>query len=165
VCAIDTARRAWCWGDGFGETPVLLDDGRGPLAGVTSVAVGHHHACAIAADGLECWGENLNGESGDADAAKRCGTGASTCPVGPTLVDLEATKVVVGERHSCALTTDNNVECWGSNELGQLGRDDAFLDGAPGIAVRGAIDVVASYAKSCAVTEDHAAMCWGEYKQ
>lgn len=165
ACAIDTAQRAWCWGEGFGETPTLLDDGRGPLTGVVSVAVGRHHACVVAADGLECWGENLNGQCSDARAAQACGIDAASCPVGPTRIDVDARKVVVGERHSCALTTDGSVVCWGSNEVGQLGRADAFLVGEVGVAATGAIDVAASYAKACAVTEDHEALCWGAYKQ
>ena len=83
--------------------------------------------------------------------------------VGHTAIALDATRVVVGERHSCALTHDGFVRCWGSNEVGQLGRPDSFLVGDVGVAIGDAIDLASSYAKTCAVTSDHTGWCWGDY--
>jgi alpha-tubulin suppressor-like RCC1 family protein len=34
----------------------------------------------------------------------------------------DATEVVVGEGHACALHADGSVACWGSNLYGALGR-------------------------------------------
>ena len=73
VCAIDTKQLAWCWGGGFGPAPVRQD-----LVGVVDLAVGAHHTCAISSRGLEGWGEDRNGESGDIAAARACGTEAAT---------------------------------------------------------------------------------------
>jgi alpha-tubulin suppressor-like RCC1 family protein len=38
-----------------------------------------------------------------------------------------AKRVVVGETHSCALMTGNDLECWGSNKDRQFG-DGTTLD-------------------------------------
>lgn len=161
ICAIDDAARAWCWGDGFGATPTAL-----ALTGVIDVALEPRHACAISDAGLTCWGENRNGESGDADAAELCPLSRASCPSGAIDLKLDATRVVIGERHACALLATGHVACWGSNEVGQLGRDDAFLVGKPELVdIPTAIDVVAAYSTTCAVDVDHTAWCWGQAKR
>lgn len=157
ICAIDHAQTAWCWGETFGERPQRLE-----LTGVRDLAIGTDHSCAIAANGLTCWGSNRNGQIGDFDHAHRCG---NACRLGPTAINLDAIRVVVGERHSCALLASGAVACWGSNEIGQLGRDDAFLVGAIAnvVGVAAAVDLASSYARSCALAADGTAICWGEH--
>lgn len=147
ACAIDRARDAWCWGDGFSGLVRL------PLTGVVDVSVGHDHGCAIASDGLTCWGDNVNGQVD--------GIG-QTASLLPTHVALDAVRVVVGARHTCALGSTGTVTCWGSNEHGQLARSDTYLVGAPGTAFDGAVDLVAGATHTCAVTASHQAWCWGD---
>jgi alpha-tubulin suppressor-like RCC1 family protein len=156
ACAIDHAGTAWCWGAGFGDRPRPLE-----LTGVVDVAIGRHHACAIADGGLTCWGENRNGQVGDVVHARGCGEGR--CVLGPTRVPVDAVSVVIGERHTCALTRAGQVACWGSNERGQLGRTDAFLVGDIGVALESAIDLQAGYARTCALGMGGVAWCWGEH--
>lgn len=153
ACAIDRSKAAWCWGQGFGGTPVRL-----PLSTVTDISVGADHGCVIASDGMSCWGNNINGQI-DASLAKDCDTDC-TLPVTP--VALDATRVVVGARHTCALGATGDVTCWGSNEHGQLARSSSFLVGPPGIAFSGAVDLVSGSTHTCALTADHQAWCWGD---
>lgn len=156
MCAIDHAGTAWCWGDPLGATPTRLRDG------VVDLALGSRHSCVITVDdGLVCWGDNTNGQCGDLVAAQTCG---SSCRVEETSIPLAAKRVVVGERHTCALTTDDQVFCWGSNEVGQLGRTDAFLLGDLGFVLGNAVDLVSGYAHLCALTHDGGAWCWGDYQ-
>ncbi|MDX2088168.1 MAG: hypothetical protein SFX73_09965 [Kofleriaceae bacterium] len=155
MCAIDHAATAWCWGAAYGASPSRK------LEGVIDLALGDRHNCAItAADGLFCWGDNTNGQCGDIVGARTCG---NTCRVEATSIPLAARRVAVGERHTCALTTDSEVYCWGSNEVGQLGRTDAFLLGDLGLVVGNAVDLVAGYAHTCALTDGGSAWCWGAY--
>jgi hypothetical protein len=155
MCAIDHAATAWCWGDQLGATPLRLRDG------VVDLALGSRHSCVItAAEGLVCWGDNTNGQCGDLAAARACGSG---CRVEETSIPLAAQRVVVGERHTCALTTESQVYCWGSNEVGQLARTDAFLLGDLGVVLSNAVDLVSGYSHTCALTRDGGAWCWGEY--
>lgn len=156
VCAIDREARLWCWGDGFGARPALQ-----PQQGVVDIALGTRHSCIIDAAGLACWGDNRNGQAGDFAMAKKCRTDERCVKDAPHAIDFPATRVVVGERHTCALDDRGAVACWGSNEVGQLGRDDAFLVGERGFALDGAIDLAAGYAHTCALRGDRSAWCWG----
>lgn len=156
-----TAGEAWCWGEGYGSPTKLK------LDGVVDLAIGARHTCAITAAGLSCWGANHNGESGDIAAAHRCGTAAGPCEVAATKIVVgasEPVRVVVGERHSCALNAAGQVYCWGSNEVGQLGRENAFLVGDVGLVMDGIVDLASSFARVCATTVSDRAWCWGEFK-
>ncbi|MGE5182809.1 MAG: RCC1 domain-containing protein [Acidobacteriota bacterium] len=154
ACAIDRDKAAWCWGEGYGATPVRL-----PYSGVVDVAVNADHGCVIASDGLTCWGDNLNGQI-DATAARACTT--SDCSLPPTSIALPgAARVVVGARHTCALA-GGDVTCWGSNEHGQLARSDAFLVGDPAVAYSGVVDLVSASTHVCVQLADHSAYCWGD---
>jgi hypothetical protein len=154
VCAIDRTQTLWCWGDRFGSSPQ-----RQPQVGVVDVAFGTRHSCIIDADGLRCSGDNRNGQSGDLAHARGCGDGP--CTLGETSIAIDATRVVVGERHTCALGRDGLVTCFGSNEVGQLGRTDAFLVGDLGVALDDAIDLASGYAHICAQRSDNSVWCWG----
>ncbi|MBA3817639.1 MAG: hypothetical protein H0X17_02010 [Deltaproteobacteria bacterium] len=158
VCAIDLDARLWCWGDRFGATPQLQ-----PQTGVVDIAIGRRHSCIIDAGGLACWGDNRNGQVGDATGARRCPVDEDVpcVHVDPRALELDAVRVVVGERHTCALRRDGAVACWGSNEVGQLGRDDAFLVGDLGFVLEGAADLASGYAHTCALRADGSAYCWG----
>lgn len=154
VCAIDRDATLWCWGDGFGPLPQ-----RQPQHGVIDIAIGTHHSCIIDDGGLSCWGEDRNGQVGDIAFARQCGDGP--CAIAePYHLDLDVIRVVVGERHTCALSSDSTVYCWGSNEVGQLGRDDAFLVGEVGVAFSGVVQLQAGYAQTCAMGGD-TVWCWG----
>lgn len=155
VCAIDKLRALWCWGERFGAQPVLQ-----PQRGVVDFALGERHDCIIDERGLACWGDNTNGQVGDFRGARAC-TGKSCFIEEPLVLDIDARRVVVGERHTCALRADGAVACWGSNEVGQLGRDDAFLVGDRGLAISDTVDIAAGYAHTCALRRDQSLWCWG----
>ncbi len=85
TCARTDAGAVKCWGrNEFGQlgdnmacgglcgSPV---DVIGLTSGATGVATGSRHACASTAGGVRCWGDNSDGELGDAGA---CGTSCST---------------------------------------------------------------------------------------
>jgi alpha-tubulin suppressor-like RCC1 family protein len=94
------------------------------LAGVTAVAAGYGHTCALlASGGVKCWGDNTSGQLGDGRA---CGT---TChsPVDVSAITA-ATAIATGGQHTCALSSSGGVKCWGDNEHGQLGNGDSPND-------------------------------------
>ncbi|WP_438034543.1 RCC1 domain-containing protein [Sorangium sp. So ce204] len=156
ACALDAQGDVWCWGDG--AAGAVRKEG---VRGATDVAAGGRHSCAALGTGqVACWGWNLNGQSGDGpivDSADEV--------VGVTLVEgvASAKVVVAGGRHSCALIDDGGVVCWGSNQSGQLGSEEANLVSAP---VRAALDVravalAAGREHTCALDEEGGVFCWG----
>ena len=76
-----------------------------------------------------------------------------------------AVSVSVGSNHTCALTTEGAVKCWGANYYGQLG-NDSFVESPIPVDVQGFADEVviavsAGYAHTCAVTLAGDVWCWG----
>jgi alpha-tubulin suppressor-like RCC1 family protein len=130
ACAI-SERGVLCWGANgssqlgnttigpLSSTPVAVT-GLAGLTSVKSVDGGEAHTCVILADltGLpvDCWGANDKGQLGNPDVA----TFSSANPVRVSGIS-SATSLTVGGNHSCALVTDNSVQCWGLNDFGQLG--------------------------------------------
>lgn len=125
TCTITAVGALWCWGKneggklGVGDLlphvePVAVDPG--PWA---DVALGRRHACAVRSDSsLWCWGENLRGQ---------LGTGSLDPAAFPTQITSPAAqwrKVAAGDDHTCALTADGRLLCWGRGEEGQLGQGD-----------------------------------------
>jgi alpha-tubulin suppressor-like RCC1 family protein len=95
---------------------------------VESVAVAAH-VCAVLSHGkLKCWGANDSGQLGLGDQEHR-GEEDGDREMGPNLPfvplgEARAQQVTVGAKHTCVLTTDGEVRCWGSNFDGQLGVPD-----------------------------------------
>jgi alpha-tubulin suppressor-like RCC1 family protein len=97
------------------------DDGgaRFPLQGVTSLALGRTHSCALLADqSVACWGNNDSGQLGVLPGV----IGQSGTPIRVDLQNKKVKSLVAGAKHTCALTADGTVLCWGNNDKGQLGR-------------------------------------------
>jgi alpha-tubulin suppressor-like RCC1 family protein len=80
--------------------------------------------------------------------------------------------IAAGYQHTCAVTPDGSVMCWGNNGVGQLGLGhtnnigDNELPYTAGFAVLGAVFVKllsssAGSSSTCAFTGDNSVMCWG----
>ena len=113
-----------CWGnDEQGQaTP--------PEGSFTNISAGEVHTCGVKTDGtVACWGSNVDlistarvDRSGssfasdravpDEDAAKYA-AGQATPPDG------DFVSVSAGLGHTCGVTTDNTVVCWGYDALGR----------------------------------------------
>jgi alpha-tubulin suppressor-like RCC1 family protein len=90
------------------------------LTGVTAIAAGEVFACALLADGtVECWGDNENGELGNASVPAVFGS-ASFSPV-PVSGLTDIVSIAAGGYHACALTGNGSVFCWGQDDHGEVG--------------------------------------------
>ena len=88
ACALVNGK-AWCWGDNRSGALGNPDAGLqssvpvpvvGLASGVSAIAAGTLHTCAIVNDQVWCWGRNLLGELGNPDAGLQS---AVPVPVGP----------------------------------------------------------------------------------
>ena len=81
----------------------------------------------------------------------------------PTRGGVNAAEVSAGGRHTCAVTTGGEVECWGANDWGQLGSGTPTARSEPR-RVRGltgaAVDVTSGDNHTCALMSPGAVECW-----
>jgi alpha-tubulin suppressor-like RCC1 family protein len=115
-----------CWGlnsagqcgrgsvGGTCDTPTFVNDvGGARITGVTDIVAGRSHACAFSMGaGIQCWGDNGNGQLGD-------GTTMTRPSAAPAMNTRAALSVHAGANHTCAFA-DGELYCWGANASGQL---------------------------------------------
>ncbi len=173
TCALGRDGGVACWGDGSAgqlgqgkavdaSTPVAV--ARLP-AKVTEVSAGAYHTCARLEDGgVACWGDNRFGQLGDGTRTRR------TSPVRVAGLSGPATAVEAGFSFTCALVAGGSVECWGSNELGELGtgREERMAPEAAAIGPhpvqglgRGVVRLAVAGNHACAETASGDILCWG----
>ncbi|MCE9580806.1 MAG: hypothetical protein K8W52_47270 [Deltaproteobacteria bacterium] len=164
-CAV-AAGQVWCWGEGTsGElgrgttsddaTPAAIPG----LANIVDVDMGEKHACALdSAGAIWCWGDNKDGETGDNAATA---TAPVLAPVQVAAVP-PARSLTAGGQNTCALTMAGEAWCWGRNNNGQLGREDADRAApAPTPGFAGAAQLAIGGNHICARFDDGHVTCAG----
>lgn len=73
------------------------------------------------------------------------------------------TKLALGQYHSCALTSDGAVWCWGYNNYGQLGDGTTTMRTVPKVVpgLVGITEIAGSWDSVCAQKGDGTVLCWG----
>jgi alpha-tubulin suppressor-like RCC1 family protein len=124
TCALTQSGGVKCWGyNSYGQlgdntttrrtTPV---DVSGLTSGVSAVSGGNYHTCALTqAGGIKCWGSNEYGQIGDGTTVDR------TTPINVLGLTSEASAISGGYEHTCAVTQDGGIKCWGNSYYGELG--------------------------------------------
>jgi alpha-tubulin suppressor-like RCC1 family protein len=166
TCALSRKGTVSCWGFNvfgvLGDGTVVNRSAPSPVTlpgPARSIALAANHMCAALETGeVRCWGINTDGGVGDGTIIQR------TRPTAVRGLDIRAASVVVGNRHSCALSAEGAVRCWGANERGQLGdgtiarsltpREVVGLDGPP-------VALAATEAATCAALSGGGVRCWG----
>jgi len=159
TCALLSSGKVKCWGWNpsgqlGNETNVsrpfavtVLNDSRQPLDGVEHIySERGNHTCALMSNGsLKCWGDNTHGQLGYGNA----GGYKAHAVTAINNLDIKAVAIGGGGRdplasapaeyrgdHTCIVSEDENVWCWGSNSHGQLG-DGTTVDKAYPVKVEG----------------------------
>lgn len=170
-CALLDTDRVECWGAAlYGEfngmpvqaisfhpldIPGLGDD-------IVQVALGYSWGCALTRTGqAKCWGLGGTGQLGNGGTGDAYVPGDVTSIAGERYVQLSAS--LLGY-HTCGVTTEGGVLCWGDNAAGQLGHEgpnQPVPTAVPGLAPS-IVEVAAGRDHTCARTSDGAVFCWGE---
>lgn len=111
--------KCWGWFNGSNSGSLLPVDVAGLGAEAVGVGAGYGHTCAVVGQGgLKCWGFNSDGQLGNGSGGQFAD---SFVPVDVVGLRGQVVAFSGGGWHSCALKTDNSVQCWGRNSSGQLG--------------------------------------------
>lgn len=168
ACALLASGKVQCWGyngyaqlgDGTGgtgkeaTTPVDVAN----LSGVSKIALGWSHACAISAGKLYCWGRGNNYQLGSQTSSY---TGKAKEVPGIWSVQ----HVAAGEAHTCAIAMGGKFYCWGANGKQQS------APGANALLIKQPTEVTVTPQASqvslgrmhtCIVDDKANAWCWGE---
>ncbi|RYC11455.1 Ig-like domain-containing protein [Nocardioides zhouii] len=194
ACAIVGGGQVRCWGSNTvgqlgnnttdpqaGAVTVQSDtdpDDDEPLTGVTALVAGDSHTCAMRGAGeVRCWGLNSRGQlgtsGGSRDEADKVVRALAPTPLFAPGDLTDATKIVSGDDHTCAMRASDAVTCWGENADGQLGTGGIggfqsvgqvslpapTTSGLPEPWIK---DIGASRRNTCAVLLDRTVSCWGD---
>ncbi|HYW13765.1 MAG TPA: hypothetical protein VE871_17515 [Longimicrobium sp.] len=124
TCGTVIGGGTYCWGDnavgqlgngglgGMAATPQRVR----PEEGFGRVAAGGSHGCGLVGTGAAaCWGMNTSGQLGNLEVR-------DWWPFATRVWGQYSYAVIAaGEQHTCAITSDTWVHCWGENGSGQLG--------------------------------------------
>ena len=130
------------------------------LSGVSHIATGYSHTCALMSvtGGVRCWGWNGMGQLGD---------GTISYLHSPPSIDvlIGVSQIVTGYGHTCALMSATaGVRCWGWNGNGQLGNGaTSNVYNPPGSdLLTGVSQIVAGDFHTCALMSATGGVrCWG----
>ena len=141
TCALRSVGPALCWGaNDRGQlangatSAVATPPGPGGPASVVGLAGGETHACFVTSVGsVLCFGDDTSGQlgGGTSTASPVLTAAAPVFALGAT-PELVRGSVGAAARHTCAVSRDGRVYCWGSNSDGQLG-DPTLASGSGAI--------------------------------
>ena len=137
-CVLHETGEVSCWGsNNFGElgtaeeaggiyspidhlsVPVKIEG----ITDATAITAGNYHICVLHETGeVSCWGSNTTGQLGTDDHISDDHTPIPQKTKGITGV----TAIAAGTSHTCAVSNDGIVTCWGWDEDGQLGDGETF---------------------------------------
>ena len=131
-----------------------------PNSPVISLSSGAAHTCAVFVGGsMRCWGKNESGQLGNGSVALRVNS-----PVA-VLGGLTATTISSGEDHTCAILSNNSVQCWGANHLNQWSVSGVSTNSPTAVVVSNAWGAVSSISTggrhSCVLTSTGTISCSG----
>lgn len=170
TCVIVDKNNVKCWGenedgqlgDGTTVQKSFAVDVLGLDEGITEIAAGYNHTCALTGSGgVRCWGNNAFGQLGDDTQTSRSR---------PVMVPLPGSIVAVsaGTLHSCAATC-REIYCWGIVEYQYLEGEDVVgisfkpyrVDVGNIPADEQIISIGSGFAHDCVLTDQGSVYCWG----
>jgi alpha-tubulin suppressor-like RCC1 family protein len=126
----------------------------------SAIASGWWHNCVLTeTGGVKCWGSHEDGQLGDGFI-----NNSYTSPVDVIGLESGVKAIAASGAFSCALTDAGGVQCWGFNDLGQLGDGTNNTRSQPGDVAgldTGIAAITAGWVHACALTDAGGVKCWG----
>ena len=131
-CLIDAQYNVECWGEGSeGQLgggllidtflPQHISSPQQATTAMQLLTVGGSHSCGATINGaLFCWGAARSGQLGLGDRERRL-LPAPLSAFNGMAPESRVRLVAAGKYHSCAITEDEHLFCWGFSGNGQLG--------------------------------------------
>ena len=179
ACALVSTGEVKCWGSqqygtlGNGldntdkvTTPVTVSG----ITNAVDLEVSWYGGCVITADrAVKCWGYNSKGEVGDGTTTKRTSPVSVSVTNPIRLVAIDGMTSCVVTDGASAATSDNELWCWGRNDLNPLittGNSNNVTSPTrittDGITpLLGVIAASSSGKSNCAILDDGTVWCWG----
>eukprot|EP01083_Nonionella_stella_P305074 1062880_1 len=199
TCALSQANGVKCFGfNAYGQLGYGDTDNRGdhtnqmgqnlPIVDLGTnfnakqITAGRKYTCALSdSDTVKCWGINNYGQLGYGDYNSR---GNQSNEMGDNLLkvdlgtDFNVVNIVAGGEHTCALSQNNTMKCWGRGSHGQLGygHKDELPDGNLGDHANEmgehlleidlgtnfkVVQIAAGFYHTCALSQFGKVKCWG----
>ena len=166
-CALLSSGGVKCWGDNpFGQlgdgttitstTPKTIST---LTAGVTQLAAGDMHTCALlSTGGVKCWGYNYFGQLGDGTTASK------NIPTDLLTLTSGVTQIAAKGDNSCALLSSGGVKCWGRGDSGQIGDGATTHRKTPTLSTltSDVMQIAAGGGHTCALLSSGGVKCWGD---
>lgn len=172
TCALTKDGQAYCWGIanygrlGLGHTNVINLPTPTIVSGsleFLSIDPGGFYTCGLTKTRVAyCWGAGADGELGNGSA-----TAERNVPVAVS-GGLRFMVIAARNTHTCGITTDGSVYCWGANRFGQIGDGSTESRYAPTAVSPGRKFKLISAGgnefsgHTCGITIDDKTLCWGD---
>lgn len=169
TCALTSGHQVYCWGDNsYGQLGVgNYDNSALPklissLSNIYSISSGDYHVCALNSSGnVYCWGLSSDGQLGNGS------TSQSNIPVSVLKTDGSVLPNVIeiqsGDSHVCAITSSNNLYCWGDGLAGKLvpGNTADLLRATQITGMTNVGNIALGWDHTCATNLNGELYCWG----
>lgn len=173
-----------CFGDnsrgqlGLGHTDAIGDNETAdafesvPLpTKATKIYAGTNYNCALLDNRkVKCWGENNFGQLGYATQANlgddELVSSYGYVDIGSDVIKMDISTI---SYHTCAVTTSEDLKCWGLNNQGQLGYGHTNMLGDDEVPAdygfvpfgNKVLQVATGFLHTCALSEGQQVRCWG----
>ena len=163
TCGVTEDNVGYCWGSnadrrlgcsstGDQNTPQLVQGGRS----WREIHAGKENSCGITTSGAAyCWGSDASGELGNGST-----TGVQSAPSlvagGRTYRQMD----VGGFSTVCAVTTGDDLYCWGEGANGSLGNGSTSDVISPTFILSDIYSVDVGFGYACAIDNSGNAYCW-----
>ncbi|MDH5545058.1 MAG: PKD domain-containing protein [Gammaproteobacteria bacterium] len=168
---IDGRINTYAWQQTFGPTVEVINSDASRASFVVpsssvfwkTVSAGTNHTCAIDSEqAMWCWGSNAFRQ-----IKQNSSTTATAIYPSPESISIDGNshwrEVSSGGRHTCAISVDDRLFCWGDNSFGQLGigNNGAYQEVVTQDNVKWRTVSAGEY-HTCAIDVGEKLYCWGD---